>query len=129
VVQLSELFESRVVLLRVLEPKKQQPPAEAERAEAQAQLHRLAGLLGKKGIEAAGVVREGEPTEEILKAAEDEGADLIAMTTHGRGGLTRALTGSVTESILRKAKIPLLVTRNAAAPAKSLRPGAAKVGR
>jgi nucleotide-binding universal stress UspA family protein len=129
VAQLSELFESRVVLLRVLEPKKHEPITPADRADAEAQLRALAGALGKQGVETACMIREGEPTEEILKAIPTEGVDLVAMTTHGRGGLNRAITGSVTERILRQAKVPLLVTRNAASPRGAKREEVAKTAR
>jgi nucleotide-binding universal stress UspA family protein len=129
VAQLCELFESRVLLFRVLEPKKHASPDPAERAEAEAQLARLAGMLGKQGVETACLIRDGHPTEEILKAVQDQRIDLVAMTTHGRGGLSRALTGSVTEQILRQATVPLLVTRNAATPVEAPHPGVANVGR
>jgi nucleotide-binding universal stress UspA family protein len=57
------------------------------------------------------VVDRGEPVAEILKAARFHGADLIAMATHGRTGLSRLFGGSVTERILREAEVPMLVVR------------------
>jgi nucleotide-binding universal stress UspA family protein len=54
---------------------------------------------------------EGDPAEEILRAAEEEGADLIVMGTHGRGGLSRLLMGSVAEAVMRKALCPVLTVR------------------
>jgi nucleotide-binding universal stress UspA family protein len=42
---------------------------------------------------------------EILKAAGEEHADLIVMSTHGRRGLAKMLIGSVTEQVLRTAQI------------------------
>jgi nucleotide-binding universal stress UspA family protein len=129
VAQVCELFESRVLLMRVLETKKHQPVPPEERAEAEAQLKTLSELLGKKGVETARLIQEGDPTEEILKAVEAQGIDLLALTTHGRGGLNRAITGSVTEKILRQAKVPLLVTRNAGVAAEMKRADAAKVAR
>jgi len=53
----------------------------------------------------------GPPAEEILAAAEEEKADLIVMGTHGRGGLSRVLMGSVAEAVLRKAPCPVLTVR------------------
>ncbi len=44
----------------------------------------------------------------ILKAAEDENADLIVVSTHGRTGLAKLLIGSVTERVLRSASIDVL---------------------
>jgi nucleotide-binding universal stress UspA family protein len=53
----------------------------------------------------------GDPAAEICRIAADEGAKLIVLGTHGRGGLLRLLMGSVAESILRRAPCPVLVYR------------------
>ena len=45
----------------------------------------------------------------ILETAQDQGVGLICMGSHGRSGLERALMGSVTERVLRRAKLPVLV--------------------
>lgn len=47
----------------------------------------------------------------ILEAVEKHGADLIAMSTHGRGGLGRLVMGSVTDMVIRLAGVPVLVVR------------------
>jgi len=49
--------------------------------------------------------------EEIIKAEEEANADLVAMSTHGRHGLTRWAFGSVTEKVLRGGKVPVLMVR------------------
>jgi nucleotide-binding universal stress UspA family protein len=54
---------------------------------------------------------EGDPTEQILKAARDANADVIVMGTHGSSGLMRLLVGSVAESVMRKAPCPVLTVR------------------
>jgi len=69
-----------------------------------------------RGVRTAGMnahleLREGKPADEILRAAKAKKVDLIAMSTHGRGGLSRLVAGSVAESVLRRAVVPLLVTR------------------
>ena len=61
--------------------------------------------------------RKGDPGEEILKAAAEMDADLIAMTTHGRSGPSRWVFGSVTAKVLRSAPVPLLVVRHPVAAA------------
>ena len=48
---------------------------------------------------------------ELVAAARETGADLIAMTTHGRSGFGRLLFGSVAEAVLRQAEIPVLMMR------------------
>ena len=53
-------------------------------------------------------VREALPVPAILAAIAEHGPDLVVMGTHGRGGLTRLLFGSVTEAVLRQASVPVL---------------------
>jgi nucleotide-binding universal stress UspA family protein len=53
----------------------------------------------------------GDPVTEIVAAARESGAGLIAMTTHGRSGLGKLLFGSVPEAVLRRAEIPVLMMR------------------
>jgi nucleotide-binding universal stress UspA family protein len=48
---------------------------------------------------------------EICETAEEIDADLIVIGTHGRGGLTHALLGSVAEKVVRKAPCPVLTVR------------------
>jgi len=54
-------------------------------------------------------VRDGDATEEILRAADDAKADLVVLGTHGRRGLDRLLSGSVAETVLRRARCSVLV--------------------
>ncbi len=57
------------------------------------------------------VVRFGSAVEEILLEAEAFGADLIIVSTAGRGGIARAVLGSVAEQVFRKAKTPVVLFR------------------
>lgn len=56
-------------------------------------------------------VRQGDAAEEITQAALEMGIDLVAMTTHGRGGLRRVLLGSVAEEVVRRGSVPVLLSR------------------
>ena len=56
-------------------------------------------------------VWRGAPEEEIPKAAQSLNADLLALTTHGRRGLSHLLMGSVAEVVVRNASVPVLITR------------------
>ena len=60
--------------------------------------------------------REGDAAEEILRAAEETRSDLIVMGTHGRTGLRRLLAGSIAETVLRKARCPVLALRPQVVP-------------
>lgn len=61
-----------------------------------------------QGVETETTVQRGNPYEDILSYASDNDIDLIVMGTHGRTGVKRALLGSVTERVVRHAKIPVL---------------------
>lgn len=82
------------------------------RIDAEEYLTAIAAELRAKGLRVDTQVRVGDSAvEEILAGARDVGADLIAMTTHGRGGLGRLLFGSVAEAVLRQADIPVFLMR------------------
>jgi nucleotide-binding universal stress UspA family protein len=55
------------------------------------------------------MVVAGQPYGAIVDCAENEHADLVVMSSHGRSGLSRMLIGSVTDRLLRAAKCPVLV--------------------
>jgi nucleotide-binding universal stress UspA family protein len=57
-------------------------------------------------------LERGEASAQILKIAAETKADLIVMGTHGRGGLSRLLIGSVTEDVMRKAPCPVLTVKS-----------------
>jgi nucleotide-binding universal stress UspA family protein len=68
--------------------------------------------LKSKGASVTCKVAVGNiPAEEIIKAEEEVKADLVAMSTHGRAGITRWAFGSVTEKVLRGGKVPVLMVR------------------
>ena len=57
------------------------------------------------------LVRRGDAPDAILRTADEVGADLIVVGTHGRSGLDRMLCGSVAESVLQRSSRPVLVVR------------------
>jgi nucleotide-binding universal stress UspA family protein len=65
-------------------------------------------LLRAAGVNARMVVGFGVPSEEILRAADEEKADVIIVGKRG-AGLTKALIGSVSEHVLKHAKRPVVV--------------------
>jgi nucleotide-binding universal stress UspA family protein len=63
------------------------------------------------GAAARGLVATGYAPEEILKAAEENGCDLIVMGTHGRKGIDRIIFGSVAEKVVKTSPVPVLTIR------------------
>jgi nucleotide-binding universal stress UspA family protein len=85
---------------------------EAERRDAVAYLDDVAGRLAAADMEVTErLVREGPAARVVLDAADVEGRDLIAMATHGRGGLRRLVLGSVSDKVVRAATGPILLVR------------------
>ena len=64
--------------------------------------------LGDTGESVESVVREGNPTKEIVLLAEQLPADLLVVGTHGRSGFERLFLGSVTEKVLRSTRVPVM---------------------
>jgi nucleotide-binding universal stress UspA family protein len=91
------------------------PPIEPLRQEAADYLERVAHRLRNLGlgVETAVVVSD-QPAAAILDVAKDNHCDLIALETHGRGGLARLLVGSVADKVLRSASVPVLIHRRPA---------------
>jgi nucleotide-binding universal stress UspA family protein len=83
----------------------------ARERDAEEYLAPLAAELRGRGVAAEWEVRHGTAATAILAAATSFGADLIAMSTHGRSGLGRLLFGSVAEQVLRQADVPVFLMR------------------
>ncbi|MGQ9674977.1 MAG: universal stress protein [Chloroflexota bacterium] len=71
----------------------------------------VAASLRDRGLRAEAVARYGNAADEIVNFAQEAGADLIAMSTHGRSGLGRWVFGSVAEKVLRASSKPILLLK------------------
>jgi nucleotide-binding universal stress UspA family protein len=120
VVAIAGPLDMAVVLLRVVEPippMSELPSGVAADAldrrarDAAEYLAPLAAELRARGIDAAWEIRRGQVSDSIVRATRSTGADVIAMSTHGRSGLGRLLFGSVAEQVLRQADVPVLLLR------------------
>jgi nucleotide-binding universal stress UspA family protein len=121
ILQIAGPLDLEVVLVRVVEQTMPQAvegtthftvqdvPAELNRAREY--LAPIAAQLRERGVRVTTDARHGEPVTEIVAAAREARADLMAMTTHGRSGLGRLLFGSVAEAVLRQADIPVFMMR------------------
>ncbi len=84
-----------------------------EMQQDRAYLEKIAASLDSDGIDAEPLLASGEPADEIAAAAEREGCDLIAMTTHGHKFLNDMLRGSVANKVRHNSMIPVLLVRGA----------------
>ena len=83
----------------------------ANRQWASDKLDEMVRAARANGLRARTALRTGRPHDEIVLLATDEKADLIVIGTHGRGGLNRALLGSVADRVVRLAPCPVLTVR------------------
>ena len=117
VAQLAAVHGSRVLLLHVADGWAARhfdtlDLVESEEMKAdRAYLEAEAANLRAGGIQVEVRLAHGDPPSEILKAAEQEACDLIAMSSHGHRFLADLILGSTIEAVRHRARVPLLVVR------------------
>jgi nucleotide-binding universal stress UspA family protein len=121
---LAEHGDTRLTLLRVIEPPSYPVygdgyayipyDEDAAIADARKYLQAQQARLHERGREAEVKVAVGVAGGVIPAVAREQAADVIVMATHGHGGLTRLIIGSVATSTLRQTTVPLLLVRPAA---------------
>ena len=121
---LAKSYDAQVILMQVIEPHSQyvnpittQPLFDPEifrreTQEVETYLMIQQDKLRRKGISGRMFVAYGSIVEEIIRAAEAEEADLIAIASHGRTGLPRVFYGSVVAGVLHRIDRPLLIIRS-----------------
>jgi nucleotide-binding universal stress UspA family protein len=77
-----------------------------------AYLDSLQKQFSQKGIEVRTIIDHGPVVKAIVDAAERENADLVAMASHGRTGLSRTFYGSIAAGVLQRIDRPLLLIRS-----------------
>jgi nucleotide-binding universal stress UspA family protein len=83
----------------------------SDKAFAEDYLSLVGEQLKNKGVGLDFVVRVGDAAEGIIESADDLKADMVAMSTRGRSGVSRWVIGSVAEKVLREGNRPLLLVR------------------
>ena len=121
--ELAKRYQAKVIFLQVIEYKTvpttegayiNLTDQELEQAKKQAETH-LKGLQGEfreMNIKSKTRVIYGPVVEGIISMAAKEGVDLIALASHGRGGLSRVFYGSVAAGLLHRVDRPLLIIRS-----------------
>jgi len=114
---------AEVIVMRAVEPERQivkvdedlrKGVEEGVKAAAKEYVAKIANQLKKEGLPAKGVVAKGKAEETIMDYATKNNIDLIVMSTHGRSGISRWATGSVTDRVARYSAIPVLLISPAA---------------
>ncbi len=110
VVKLAEVCKAEVVVLRVAHFHTRDE-RNCEVDDAEGDVARAAEVLRGHGFEVRTLIAPGEPGEVIVTEAERQGADLIAMATHGHGWAKRLVLGSTAEHVRHNTDVPLLLIR------------------
>jgi nucleotide-binding universal stress UspA family protein len=119
-IDLAQKLKARVVIVHAYEiPVYSFPEGVVLTADAVGSIHEVArkalegvvGRMHRPGLTVEGMLRQGPAWSEIVAAANETRADLIAIGTHGRRGLAHALLGSVAEKVVRTAPCPVLTVR------------------
>jgi len=122
--QMAQLCRAKIILMQVVEPVyiSAGPPeipvmisqelTQQRADDTDAYLTGWKVRLEKKGIEVVTRVEHGPIVATIIQVAEQEGADLIALASHGRSGLARVFYGSVAAGLLQHADRTLLIVRS-----------------
>jgi nucleotide-binding universal stress UspA family protein len=105
--EFAKRFGLPVSVLAVMGPKHD----EKRRAEGREAAERMRAALARDGVDAEATVVEGDPGTEVARFAQQRGADLIVMGSHGRTGFGRLLLGSVSEKVIGQATCPVLVVK------------------
>lgn len=91
----------------------QRPTLEESKQQARAFLERQVEQIAAEGATVANShLRLGRPADEIVELSEELNVDLIVMGSKGLGGVRRALMGSVSDSVARYARCPVMVVRD-----------------
>ncbi len=88
---------------------------EAEQEGAAEYLATISERLAAQGVQTQTVIRQGTPTTGLLDLADELGVTAIVMATHGRSGVPRVFLGSIANSIVHSATVPVLLVRAGAA--------------
>jgi nucleotide-binding universal stress UspA family protein len=119
--ELARATRARVTLARVVGPRISAGEmsalsgagyADTSAAEAIRYLEETAAALRDEGLEVATLVATGQaPGHALARIVSQVEADLVAIATHGYGGITRTAIGSVADQLLRSSSVPMLVVR------------------
>lgn len=125
---LAEKFDGRITLVRALVGAPTRAPEDADpdahdrlfdqmrerlKGEITDDMARYAAIMVDEGFRTDVHLAWGQqPADAILQTADDLNVDAIVICTHGRGGMSRWMFGSVADEVLRQANVPVVVVRD-----------------
>lgn len=114
--EMAHRFSAKIVFMQVVEnhtiSELSIPDLTQLTEEASIYLKGRSGEFREKGIETKNLIELGPVVNTIINMAAREDVDLIAMASHGRGGLSRVFYGSVAAGVLQQVDRPLLLIRS-----------------
>lgn len=121
--ELASRFQATVIFIMVIEHiyadgigetyiSRGEDAFKAKLKDSELYLDGVASKFRDKGLACRTLVAHGAIVEKIIEAANTEDVDLIAMTSHGWGGLARIFYGSVAAGILNRVDRPLFIVRS-----------------
>jgi nucleotide-binding universal stress UspA family protein len=124
---LASRLHAEVYLVQVVEPRLASgaigiettlalPRSDEVTAEAERYLSGIAEAWAAKGFDVKWEVLHGSPARSIATFARAKKSSMIAMSTHGRSGLSQLVFGSVANQVLREAGVPVMMVRPVGGP-------------
>jgi nucleotide-binding universal stress UspA family protein len=82
----------------------------------QAKLDAIVDRFRDRGVDAVADLPEGPVVDSLMKEIEEHNIDMVIVGSHGHGAVFNIIAGSVTQALLHKAKVPVLVVPTKRAP-------------
>ncbi|KUK45428.1 MAG: universal stress protein [Methanothrix sp.] len=108
---INEMAISKVIASLLRKGTSEEDLRETLKASAERIVAEVAKMGEASGVRVEPLIREGDPASRILDAARVENVDLILMGSHGEGGITKRLIGSVAQKVLNWSDAPVMIVR------------------
>jgi nucleotide-binding universal stress UspA family protein len=105
---LAEAMQAAVTVLHVVSPRAARS-GDPDTREEYRLTREAAEAMRESGIDAQGVVGEGQPARVIVTEADRIDADMVIVGSHGFGAVFRMILGSVSSEVLKKCRRPVMI--------------------
>ena len=118
--KLKEAGTKKVIVLHVIEmdPNIEKVPANIKEVfkkeleqTARKEIETMATELKKTGFDVTVRIELGSPVKKILEVEDEENVSAIVLGSHGKSNIKEILIGSVSENVIRKSRVPVLVVK------------------